>query len=99
MASSELVIDENYCQAIGSFYKQQEEAMDNLLSAYLSVLNDVKNGGIISGDASDQLSSFLFRIERVRKIWTQSGMMLSECTQKMIAQFLSKVDAEDDFIF
>ena len=53
MASNELIIDDDYCRAMGSYFTKQGEELDQLIVDYISILQDVKNKGITSGDVSN----------------------------------------------
>ena len=46
MASNELIIDDDYCRAMGSYFTKQGEELDQLIVDYISILQDVKNKGI-----------------------------------------------------
>lgn len=59
MASNELIIDDDYCRAMGSYFTKQGEELDQLIVDYISILQDVKNKGITSGDVSNALSSYI----------------------------------------
>lgn len=42
MASNELIIDDDYCRAMGSYFTKQGEELDQLIVDYISILQDVK---------------------------------------------------------
>ena len=67
MASNELIIDDEYCKAMGSYFKKQGEEIDELISEYLDVLQNVKNKAIVSGAVSDALLVYLVYVEKLTK--------------------------------
>lgn len=95
MASNELIIDDDYCRAMGSFFTKQGEEIDSLVVDYISILQEVKSKGIMSGDVSSALSSY---IDYVKKLNKKIGD-ISTSTKTQIDSFLSRVDAEDKYLF
>lgn len=95
MASNELIIDDDYCKAMGSYFEKQGQEIDQLVVDYISILQDVKNKGIISGDVADALNSYISYVTKLNK---KVGN-ISTSTKKQIDNFLSRVDAEDKYLF
>lgn len=95
MASNELIIDDDYCKAMGSYFEKQGEELDQLVVDYISILQDVKNKGITSGDVSNALNSY---INYVKKLNKKIGN-LSTSTKIQIDNFLAQVDEEDQYLF
>lgn len=95
MASNELIIDDDYCKAMGSYFEKKGEELDQLVVDYISILQDVKNKGITSGDVSNALNSY---INYVKKLNKKIGN-LSTSTRIQIDNFLAQVDEEDRYLF
>ncbi len=95
MASNELIIDDDYCTAMGTYFEQQGEAMDKLIAEYISILKDVRGKGIVSGDVANALTTYISYVEKLSK---QIGN-ISKSTKSQIDKFLARVDSEDQFLF
>lgn len=95
MASNELIVDDDYCKAMGAYFEKQGEELDQLVVDYISILQDVKNKGIISGDVSNTLKLY---IDYVKKLNKKFGI-ISDSTKTQIDKFLLCVDAEDKYLF
>lgn len=95
MASNELIIDDDYCRAMGDFFVKQGAELDQMISDYISILQDLKNKGIVSGDVSKALNSY---INYVKKLNKQIGVV-STSNKTQINNFLTKVDQEDKYLF
>lgn len=95
MASNELIIDDDYCRAMGEYFAKQGEKMDILVTEYISILQNIKNKAITSGDVSEALSAY---IDCVKKLDNQIGD-ISESTKIQINSFLARVDLEDRYLF
>lgn len=95
MASNELIIDDDYCRAMGYYFMKQGAELDQLIGDYISILQDVKNKGITSGEVSNALSSY---INYVKKLHKKVGN-ISASAKSQIDNFLTRVDAEDKYLF
>lgn len=95
MASNELIIDDDYCKAMGTYFVKQGEEIDKLVLDYISILNEVKNRAIISGDVSKALGTYITYVKKLNK---QIGN-ISNSIEKQIGNFLIQVDAEDEYLF
>ncbi len=95
MASNELIIDDEYCRAMGSFFVSQGQQIDQIISEYVSILQDLRNRAIISGDVAKALTAYISYANKLNK---QIGN-ISTTAKKQVDAFLSKVDAADQYLF
>ncbi len=95
MASNELIIDDDYCKAMGTYFEQQGEAMDKLIADYITILKDVKSKGIVSGSVADALTAYISYVEKLN----QKIGNISMSVQTQIRNFLARVDSEDQYLF
>lgn len=95
MASNELIIDDDYCKAMGKYFVKQGEEMDALVSDYISIIQEVKNKAIINGDVSKVLAIY---IDYVKKLNKQIGG-ISISMKIQIDSFLARIDLEDKYLF
>lgn len=95
MASDELIIDDDYCRTMGSYFIKHGEELDQLIADYIAIIQEVKNKGIMSGDVSNALSSY---IDYVKKLDKKIGN-ISISARNQIEKFLSRIDTEDRYLF
>lgn len=95
MASKDLIIDDDFCKAMGTYFVKKGEELDQMISDYISTLQDVRNKGIVSGDVAIALSSYISYASRLKK---QIGSISTD-TNKQINSFLTKVDDSDQYLF
>ena len=95
MASKELIIDDDYCRAMGTYFKKQGEEMDELISEYISILQNVADKGFISGEVSKVMDSYISYVKKLNK---QIGR-ISNSTKMQIEVFLKQIDSEDKYLF
>lgn len=95
MASGELIIDDDYCRAMGRYFVQQGAQLDKSIAEYISILRDVKDKGIVSGQVSDALSSYIEYAQQLK------GQMetISTSLNVQIDNFLKRIDSEDQYLF
>ena len=95
MASQDLIIDDDFCEALGQYFVKKGEELDLKISDYIAVLQDLRKKGIVSGDVAAALSSFISYASILKK---QIGSISSD-TNKQISNFLSQIDAADKYLF
>lgn len=95
MASNELIIDDEYCKAMGTYFTKQGQQLDQMISDYVAILQDVRNKAIVSGDVAKALSAYISYAEKLKK---QIGN-ISTSASNQINSFLTKVDAADQYLF
>ena len=95
MASKELIIDDDFCKAMGTYFVKKGEEMDQMIADYIAALQNVRNKGIVSGDVATALSSYISYASRLKK---QIGNISSDLNKK-IDSFLTRVDDADQYLF
>lgn len=95
MASKDLIIDDDFCKSMGTYFVKKGEEMDQMISDYISILQDVRNKGIVGGDVATALSSYISYASRLKK---QIGNISSDVNSK-INSFLARVDDADQYLF
>lgn len=95
MANKQLIIDDDYCRALGDFFVKQGEHMDGVIAEYVSILQEIKNSAITSGDVSNALGEY---ISYAQKLNDQIGN-ISITAKTHIDKFLTSVDDADQYLF
>lgn len=95
MARNELVIEDNYCQSMGNYFEKQGEQLDALIAEYISILREVRDNALISGDTAKALGAY---IEYTEKLDKQVGK-ISQVAKKQVDNFLAEVDSADQYLF
>lgn len=95
MASNELIIDDEFCRTMGTYFIKQGQQFDQMIDNYISILQNVRNKGIVSGDVATALSSYISYVSKLKK---QIGNISFDVNRK-INSFLSRVDDADQYLF
>lgn len=95
MAGNELIVDDGYCDALSTYVGARGEQLDAIIAEYITILQEVGSSGIISGEISEALGSYIGYAQML------SGKIGSISTEikKEISNFLEEVDEEDQFLF
>lgn len=95
MASNELIIDDEYCKAMGTYFVKQGEEMEQLTADYIKILQDVKSKAITNGEVSKALSAYIGYVQKLN----QNIGNISTSVKTQINSFLIRVDSEDQYLF
>ncbi len=95
MASNDIIIDDDFCRSMGKYFSSQGEKIDNIVFEYVSILQDLRNRAIVSGDTAKALSSY---IEYASKLKKQFGG-ISSVAKMQVEMFLKAVDESDQYLY
>lgn len=95
MASNDLIIDDDFCESMGAYLVKKGEEMDQMIDSYISILQDVRDEGIVSGDVATSLSLYISYASQLKR---QIGTILYDVKYK-IYSFLARVDDADQYLF
>lgn len=95
MASSVLVIDEEFCRNMGKYFESRGNRLDASIQEYIQILENIKSNSIMSGEVSEALESYI----QYSKKMQNKIKPISESAKRQIDKFLQDVDAADQYIF
>ena len=95
MASNELIIDDEYCKLMGTYFVRQGERMDQLVVEYVKILQDIKSKVVASGSVSQALSAYIGYAQKLN----QKIGNISVSVKTQIDSFLAQVDSADQYLF
>lgn len=95
MADKQLIIDDDFCNALADYYVKQGEQLDKVISQYVTILQGVKDKAIISGDVSNALGTFITYANKL------NGQIcnISTIAESHVTNFLTRVDSADKYLF
>lgn len=95
MADKQLIIDDEFCNAMADYYVKQGEQLDKVISQYVSILQGIKDKAITSGDVSKALGAY---ITYAQKLNGQIGS-ISTIAKTHVTTFLTRIDSADKYLF
>lgn len=95
MAKNELIIDDDYCKAMGNYFLQQGTQLDSIILQYIAILKEIRTSAIMSGDVSDALSAYIVYAEKLSRRFND----ISVSAKNEINKFLTNIDQADQYLF
>ena len=95
MASTELIVDDEYCKKLADFFLKHGANLEMDVSVYITVMESLRETGIIGGDAARALDTY---IQYAKKIDNMIYIISTEA-YKTAHNFVSSIDAADQYLF
>lgn len=95
MASNQLIIDDDYCNSVAEYFANQGEHLDEVISQYVAILQEIKDSAITSGDVSNALGTYISYAKRLNGQITN----ISAIAKSHVSNFLTRVDSADKYLF
>lgn len=92
---SKLIIYDDYIYEAGSHAKKCASNLENVLTNYISTLQDIRDNSIMSGDIADTLSAYISCASKLKGKLKDIGVY----TNSNCENFVSEVDEADNFLF
>ena len=95
MAGIDIKIDDDYVEKAGVNIKNWSNALQQNISAYINILDDITTTGITSGSTHDALVAFKQYAENLKDVIGDIG----EDSNTLCQNFLSAVDETDSYLY
>ena len=92
---SKLVIDDDYIYDAAAHAKKCAVNLNNVLTSYIKILNQIRSDAIMSGDVAEALSAYISTASKLSGTLKEIGTSINSNGQK----FVSAVDDADDYLF
>lgn len=93
MADSNLIVDDGYCERMGTFFMNQGTVLDGCIAEYLAVMEGVRQTAIVSGETERALSAYITQAQKMN----QQIVTISQLAKGYAQSFASEVDVLDRF--
>ena len=95
MLDSSLIFTDEYYLQLSDVVIENGNQMEIFLSRYLSILKEIRNTAILSGEVADKLTDFIYLVSQLEdNIDYCSNMLARQCKNLIHA-----VDSADSFLF
>lgn len=95
MEEVQLIVDDQYCQEMGRFFKNKGEKLNQIVTEYVQILQEIRDSAIMEGEIATVLSQY---IDCCKQLEGQIRV-LSTTIDGTITRFLLSVDEADDYLF
>lgn len=97
MPDNNLIIDDSYFSSVKNYCsKVGNGTIGPMLDNYISLLEEVKKTGILSGAEADVIDTF---IEYSKKIDSTNFDVIPNNFSSLCSNYISQIDEEDDYLF
>lgn len=95
MATSELIIDDDYISDMGNYLRRAGNSIDNMIDSYIAKLQEIKVSAIMEGEIANSLEAYITSAQGLKD---RAGDMGTEM-EKLLDSFIADVDKADQFLF
>lgn len=96
MAETELVIVDEYLEALKNYFDEKGMLLDQMVWSYVALLSEVTTEAIIGGETRAALDTFrAYATQLMDKI----PDMVSAPAKAQIDSFISQIDQKDQYLF
>lgn len=95
MAGTQLQIDDEYCEKMAQYFVDKGNVIEGFVQEYIDILNRIEDTAIMKGDIADSLKDYIAYAKKLKG----SISNISSNAQKQTKQFISAIDAADQYLF
>lgn len=95
MHYTELVIDDNYINEVAEYFETQGKQLQRKVDSYIAALKRVTEEGVVEGETSDALKSFLEYAEKLNQVVSATSVEVRDT----VMNYLEEIDTQDQYLY
>lgn len=95
MHYTELVIDDNYINEVAEYFETQGKQLQRMVDSYIAALKRVTEEGVVEGETSDALKSFLEYAEKLNQVVSATSVEVRDT----VMNYLEEIDTQDQYLY
>lgn len=95
MHYTELVIDDNYINEVAEYFETQGKQLQCMVDFYIAALKRVTEEGVVEGETSDALKSFLEYAEKLNQVISATSVEVRDT----VMNYLEEIDTQDQYLY
>lgn len=95
MHYTELVIDDNYINEVAEYFETQGKNLQRMVDSYIAALKRVTEEGVVEGETSDALKSFLEYAEKLNQVISSTSVEVRDT----VMNYLEEIDTQDQYLY
>lgn len=95
MHYTELVIDDNYINEVAGYFETQGKQLQRMVDSYIAALKRVTEEGVVEGETSDALKSFLEYAEKLNQVISATSVEVRDT----VMNYLEEIDTQDQYLY
>ena len=80
---------------MAEYFEKQGKQLQNMADVYISALRKVVGEGMVKGETSDSLKTFLQYAEKLNQVIVSTAMQIRDSTMN----YLEEIDTQDQYRF
>lgn len=89
------IIDDGYINEMAEYYEKQGKQLQSMVDFYIDSIRKVTEGGIVKGDTSDRLKSYLAYAEKLKQTILDESIK----TRDLTGSYLEEIYEQDQYQF
>lgn len=95
MYNTELVIDDSYINEMAEYFEMQGKQLQGMVDSYIAALKRVTQEGVVEGETSDALKSFLEYAEKLNQVISAASTEIRDS----VINYLEEIDTQDQYLY
>lgn len=95
MYNTELVIDDSYINEMAEYFEMQGKQLQCMVDSYIAALKRVTQEGVVEGETSDALKSFLEYAEKLNQVISAASIEIRDS----VTNYLEEIDTQDQYLY
>lgn len=95
MAENELIIDDEYCASMASYFYAQGNHLNIMVKNYIDAVEKVKSNAIKEGEVAEALEAYITYVKKL----DEQIKEISIIVKKQVEDFLTQIDDADEYLF
>ena len=95
MPDTELIIDEDYINEMAEYFETQGKQLQNMVDSYIAIMKRVVEEGIVKGETSDALMTFLAYAEKLNRVIASTSKEIRDS----VMNYLEEMDVQDQYLY
>lgn len=95
MHYTELVIDDSYINEMAEYFETQGKQLQRMVDSYIAALKRVTEEGVVEGETSDALKSFLEYAEKLNQVVSSTSVEVRDS----VMNYLEEIDTQDQYLY
>lgn len=95
MYNTELVIDDSYINEMAEYFEMQGKQLQCMVDSYIAALKRVTQEGVVEGETSDALKSFLEYAEKLNQVISAASIEIRDS----VINYLEEIDTQDQYLY
>jgi hypothetical protein len=95
MSYKKIIVDDDYIEEMAYYYNDTGILLQNMIDAYINIMNLILNFAIKSGEVHEAIRAFVTCAEQMKGCINETAQLAKRAAD----EFLVQIDEKDNFLF